>query len=387
MLKKTGLKNICVFCDGYPTEDDPQFAFIRPVVCAMADLGIHCTVIAPQSITRILLKKVKARKTKWIDYTEKGKRIYIIQPYTITLSTLIKTYKLTELICRRSYFQNKINADVLYGHFWKSGIRAASIAQRKGLPVIVASGEANIDSEIDYRYKEIHKRLNQISGVICVSTRNLDESKRLNLITEKMRETVLLNGYNEKAFFKIDRKVARKEIGIDEDLFIGIAVGEYSKRKGTERIIKAAQGVPELRLMLIGDGDNISDTRQVIVSGVKPHNKLVYYLNAADFFILPTLAEGCCNAIIEAIACGLPVISSDLPFNRDILDESNSILVDPMDITSIQKAIVRLYENIDLRKQLSYGSIQRAKSLTINQRTEKIIRFIEDVVSERDGNG
>ena len=111
--------------------------------------------------------------------------------------------------------------------------------------------------------------------------------------------------------------------------------------------------------------------------------KLVYYLNAADFFILPTLAEGCCNAIIEAIACGLPVISSDLPFNRDILDESNSILVDPTDITSIQEAIVRLYENIDLRKQLSYGSIQKAKSLAkewhavTNVNEEKAIQYVK----------
>lgn len=87
----------------------------------------------------------------------------------------------------------------------------------------------------------------------------------------------------------------------------------------------------------------------------------MYYLNAADFFVLPTLAEGCCNAIIEALACGLPVISSNLPFNDDILDENNSIKINPMDIQALRESMTMLIEDELLRNRLSDGALRQAK--------------------------
>jgi glycosyltransferase involved in cell wall biosynthesis len=93
--------------------------------------------------------------------------------------------------------------------------------------------------------------------------------------------------------------------------------------------------------------------------------------------VLPTLAEGCCNAIVEAICCGLPVISSDRKFNYDVLDESNSIMVDPLDVGAISQAIKELKDNPDLRDKLSKGALDKAKDLTISQRAKKIISFIK----------
>ena len=69
------------------------------------------------------------------------------------------------------------------------------------------------------------------------------------------------------------------------------------------------------------------------------HDVIAEYLNCADIFVSPTLAEGCSNSIVEAMACGLPIISSDLPFNHDILDEKNSILLDPVEVNEIALAI------------------------------------------------
>ena len=73
-------------------------------------------------------------------------------------------------------------------------------------------------------------------------------------------------------------------------------------------------------------------------------------------FCLPTLNEGCSNAIVEAIACGLPIISSNLPFNDDILDSSNALLVNPESVDDIASAIKQLMDNSDLRQKLAEGS-------------------------------
>lgn len=72
-------------------------------------------------------------------------------------------------------------------------------------------------------------------------------------------------------------------------------------------------------------------------------------------FCLPTLNEGCSNAIVEAIACGLPIISSNLPFNDDILDSSNALLVNPESVDDIASAIKQLMDNSDLRQKLAEG--------------------------------
>ena len=99
-------------------------------------------------------------------------------------------------------------------------------------------------------------------------------------------------------------------------------------------------------------------------------------MNCADIFVLPTLHEGCCNAIIEAMACGLPIVSSDRDFNHDILDETCSILIDPTNTKEIAKAIKTLKENKSLRDKLSQGAIDKSQTLTIDRRAKKIIDFI-----------
>ncbi|MCS3173146.1 glycosyltransferase [Bacteroides thetaiotaomicron] len=86
--------------------------------------------------------------------------------------------------------------------------------------------------------------------------------------------------------------------------------------------------------------------------------------------------EGRSNAIVEAIACGLPIISSNLPFNDDILDSSNALLVNPESVDDIASAIKQLMDNSDLRQKLAEGSKEKAKSLRIEFRAKKIIEFI-----------
>ena len=95
-------------------------------------------------------------------------------------------------------------------------------------------------------------------------------------------------------------------------------------------------------------------------------------------FVLPSLAEGCSNVIVEAMACGLPIVSSDLPFNYDILDSSNSILVNPMNVQEIADAIVKLKNDEPLRLTLSEGALKKTSDLTIEKRVTKILKFIRE---------
>ena len=222
--------------------------------------------------------------------------------------------------------------------------------------------------------KTTNKALKQIVGVIGVSRKNIDESKKLGLLKENPAVLIAPNAIDPIMFYHYDRDVARRKLGFDQDAFIGIFVGEFSERKGSERVLAAAKAIPDLQLIMIGKG-TLSDSSQIIFQGTLAHEEIVNYLNAADFFILPTLAEGCCNAIVEAMACGLPIISSDESFNDDLLDQTNSIRLNPSNVDEIKDAIFRMKDD-SLRKQMQSNSLQKSKNNTIVGRCNKVVKFI-----------
>ena len=93
--------------------------------------------------------------------------------------------------------------------------------------------------------------------------------------------------------------------------------------------------------------------------------------------MLPTRGEGCCNAIVEALSCGLPVISSDLPFNDDILNEQNSLRIDVEDVQQLRSSILHLYNNPQIRQALAEGAKGSAEKLKISVRAERIVKYME----------
>ena len=120
------------------------------------------------------------------------------------------------------------------------------------------------------------------------------------------------------------------------------------------------------------------DCPGIIHKGAVEHDLLPKYLNCADVFVMPTQKEGCCNAIVEALAMGLPVISSDGAFNDDILDEHNSIRLNPNDVDAIADAIKKIKEDSVLRNKMVEYTLSRHTEYSIEGRARRIIDFIND---------
>ena len=88
--------------------------------------------------------------------------------------------------------------------------------------------------------------------------------------------------------------------------------------------------------------------------------------------------EGCSNAIVEAMACGLPIISSNRAFNDDILDAECSIRVNPVDVDEIHEAIQKLVSDPISREKMSEAAIKKAENLTLSVRAQNILAYIEN---------
>ena len=178
----------------------------------------------------------------------------------------------------------------------------------------------------------------------------------------------------------MDKQKCRMELGIPSDAFVVGQVGTISNRKGQKRVSDALKKLNDDSIYSFFLGrpvEAIPDCKNIIRLGFTEHNMVPKYLNAADVYVFPSLAEGCSNSIVEAMSCGLPIISSDLPFNHDILDESNAILIDPRNIDQIADAIKKLKNNPSLLDSMSKASLQKASELKLNVRAVKIIEFIK----------
>lgn len=379
----------CIIASNYPTPDRQVHVFLDNLVQKFVDRGIKCNVIAPQSSFSYIKRKNIRREAVSERITPGGSKYMVYSPlYTVYPAKKIcgvylsdSTKKSFFRAVRKTYKKYNMNADVVYSHFIQAGIPAVMLAKELGVPSFIANGEAETIRETsNISPKLIESTLDNVSGIISVSTKNKDEIYELSKGRKSVMDKVIIipNATESTRFFHKDKAECRRSLGLPEDKFIVTFTGSFIERKGIMKLSEALDRFDDVYSMFIGVGDSKPQCKNILHTGRVLNSKMCDYLNASDLFVLPTLAEGCCNAIVEAVTCGVPVVSSDRSFNYDVLDKSNSILVDPLSVDEIYNAIKMLKENEDMRQALSQGCLEKAKELSLDARTERILSFIEE---------
>jgi glycosyltransferase involved in cell wall biosynthesis len=143
-------------------------------------------------------------------------------------------------------------------------------------------------------------------------------------------------------------------------------------------VVEAVDDLDDVGCLLAGSGPLIPSGRNVLYCERTSHERIPEILSAADIFVLPTLIEGSCNAIVEAMACGLPIVTSAGEFNDDLVDDSVSIRIDPMDVLSIRQAIIDLRDNPVRRRQMAQAALIRSERFDIERRAQGICTFMAE---------
>jgi glycosyltransferase involved in cell wall biosynthesis len=143
------------------------------------------------------------------------------------------------------------------------------------------------------------------------------------------RITVLRNGVDLELFRPVDRHVARAKLGIDRPCLV--SVGHLIPRKGHDLAIGALSSLPDFLLLIVGAGPERSSLEalasrlgvgaRVRFLGAIPHERLKEIYGAADASVLASSREGWANVLLESMACGTPVIASDIPGTREVVAE------------------------------------------------------------------
>lgn len=383
-------EKIAVISDDYPSEGRMVFVFVQQLVEALVDEGQIICVVAPQSLVRAAIRGVKLMPTTNIHKTSLGNCYTVYRPYSLSFGNGNKfLYRIAEGFNRQRLTKclKTISPKIIYGHFWHNAMKAEKYAVDNNLPLFVACGEGDdaLDNWASLLSKEAKEQIrNNVRGVISVSTENKRKCLKYGISTEN-KIIVLPNCVNDKLFHPIESYELRRKMGISDCDFVVSYTGAFIKRKGYDRLSAAINSIDNEKLKVVfmgkpmpGHDNEMPTCNGIVYCSSVNHDNLPEYLCASDVFVLPTLKEGCSNAIVEALACGLPVISSDRPFNDDILNEHNSILVDPENIDDIAMAIKSLMDNKDKYNMLKQYTLAHASEFSIKRRAQRIMEFINE---------
>ena len=372
---------ICFVTQKYPGKhNQSDYAFVKQLVDEIAAQGNECYVVCPFNVFHY-----RTTSTVSEHYSVGEGDVWVLRPWYFSFSNSNRFLrrvgnKFHQRALQKAFRMMPSMPDAIYGHFWHSAYEGYGFAKRHNIPLFVASGESEIRKLFSLP-SDLDEFSKYVSGVICVSSKNRDESIGMGLTTVK-KCGIFPNAVNVELFHKRDKATCRQQLGLPQNDFIMAFVGWFNERKGSQRLAEAIRRIEGVKSIFIGKGDMEPKCDGILFKGALPHDKVPEYLGVADCFVLPTRAEGCCNAVVEAMACGLPVISSNLSFNWDVLDESNSIMVDPDNIDEIANAIQRMRDDTALREKLTTGALRKAESLTIEQRAKAIIEFIESKINK-----
>ena len=242
-----------------------------------------------------------------------------------------------------------------------------------------------------------------VSGIVyreasvCIAASKAVEEEFKKIGVKNTR--IIPNGVDLEKFFPL-WGVSRREINVRgstphiSNALIILSVGRLEKVKGHRYLIEAfseiKKEIPEAKLILVGDGsergnlekqaDNLGLRGAIEFAGEIPHNELPHWYHKADIFVMPSLSEGFGITVIEAMACGVPVVASGVGGLLDIVeDRVTGFLATPGDPASLKYHILNILREGDVGKNIS----DNARSRVFKYSWNNIAKEISDIYNSQ----
>lgn len=224
-----------------------------------------------------------------------------------------------------------------------------------------------------------------VQYVLNQSTYRLAESedvkaRAVNYYKPKREISIIPWGLKEPIF----KKTSRVKLGLSKDEFSIIAIGRLVRRKGLDYLLRAVAKIqiPTIKVLLIGEGpeqehlESLAATlgirQQIVFLSTVSEERKFQYLSASDLFVLPSLHEGFGIVFLEAMYCGLPIVTTDTGGQTDFVNDGhNGFLVPVGDVEAIAEKITTLFQNHDLRAQISANNREDVKKFSISATAER----------------
>jgi glycosyltransferase involved in cell wall biosynthesis len=260
---------------------------------------------------------------------------------------------------------------------------ALSVARRQRFPVVLRAAGGGLTGDCQWQRHAnfgrcIKRRCSQAAAIVAPSPAIQQELMAAGYPQEKL--LFIPNGVAVGPVRQAARRTAARAalatgnaaLGLATDTPLAIYTGRLHACKGLAHLVGAWPAVlrqqPDARLWLAGDGPDRASLQSQI-QRLKVQNRVLLagsfdgteeLLCAADLFVLPSLEEGMSQSLLEAMACGLPIVASDIPGNRDLIENNrDGLLVRVADPIELSAAVLRLLNEPGLAGQLGANARDR----------------------------
>jgi len=278
--------------------------------------------------------------------------------------------------------KRNIEFDIIHAHFgWSAGYAGMKAKEKYKKPLVITGHGYDVYDlpfRDNYWKTKLREVFNKADSLMTVSKKNSEYLRKLGI---KKEVVIFPNGYSSSLFKFLEKNEAQSFLNLSEKRKIILTIGNLEEVKGYDILIKALNIVSKIRkdflCILIGEGTKESNIKKLIshynlneyvqLLGSKPHDELVYWFGASDFFVSSSLFEGNPTVMFEALGCGKPFIGTKVGGIPDVISSSDyGLLSKPGDEKELANNILRALEAkwnsrkiIDYSKQYSWENITK----------------------------
>ncbi len=296
---------------------------------------------------------------------------------------------------RRFATSQDVHYDLLHSHYWLSGWVALQLRQLWSLPMVHMSHTLGYPKNAAAQQiweQEPPRRLQVEYEVLRCSDALVAESpaSQQHMVQEygvdPARVQIIACGVDTTLFRPQDRHQARCTLGLPEAAPIVLFVGRLQPLKGLDTLLRAAhlvrQQYPTLQVRIVGGGvdegdpheaeelgrlralaDRLDLTPYLAFTKAQPQEALAQYYAAADVFVMPSHYESFGMVVLEAMACGTPVVASWVGgLASTVVHERTGLLVPVGSWRAFAHAIMRVLASPTLRETFAHAGVQRAQT-------------------------
>lgn len=359
------MKRVLSLSTLYPNAHTPRFGtFVARSLEALAARGDwDVTVINPIGVPPLALGRYRDVAAAAVDGREHGVNVYrprfTLIPKVGARSNPAAIARTALPIARRLHRERPF--DLLDAQFfWPDGPAVARLAGSLGLPFSIKARGSDITfwGGQDYARKAMVQAADEATGLLAVSAALRRDMVALGMPAHRI--ALHYTGLDRDRFRPLAHQGLRSTLGqrlglpLREGEPLLATVGALIERKGQDIVIGALAGLPEARLLLVGNGpeesylkrlaSDVGVADRVHFLGSVDHDLLPVILSAADAMVLPSSNEGLANAWVEALACGTPLVIADAGGARELVTSRDAGLIVGRDPESVAAGVRTLLD-------------------------------------------